>query len=111
MKKNEQAHKKDNHREPKGDVVGSGRVGEESASTRLVENELSNILEDNSSRTNFLENESRLSSPMTTSYDTNPMSRYSTTIMETDPEKIWISPDLILDSSKVSNLFKKKLSY
>lgn len=98
VKKNEVAHKKDNHRESKGNVVGSSRASEDSVSTRLVAtNELLNILEDNSSQTNFLTNES---GPMTTSYDTNPMSRYSTTIMETDPEKIWISPDLILDSSK-----------
>ncbi|KAE8651448.1 NAC domain-containing protein 71 [Cucumis sativus] len=103
VKKNEIGQKKkDNHREPKGNAVGSSQASEDSASTRLVvENELSNILEDNLSQSNFfLTNESRLASPMTTLYDTNPMSRYSTPIMETDPEKIWISPDLILDSSK-----------
>lgn len=92
MKRNEPSHNKDNRREPKGNVVS-----EESTSTRsLVSNELSNVidLDDNSSLNN-------LSSPMTSAYDTNPMSRYGTSIMETDPEKIWISPDLILDSSKV----------
>ena len=98
LKRNEQTHKKENHRDPKGNVVGTSRVREDSTSTRLV---VANEVSNNLSQTNFLADGSCLSSSMTTSYDTNPMSLYSTTIMETDPEKIWISPDFILDSSKV----------
>ncbi|XP_022996328.1 NAC domain-containing protein 71-like [Cucurbita maxima] len=97
LKRKEQTHKKENHRDPKGNVVGTSRAHEDSTSTRLV---VANEMSNNSSQTNFLADGSCLSSLMTTSYDTNPMSLYSTTIMETDPEKIWISPDLILDSSK-----------
>lgn len=105
MKKNEVvAHKKldNNHQQSKGN------------SSQEANELLSNILEHNNSfdQTNLVPNSSDLSSSITTSYDTNPiMSQYTTTLMETDPEKMWISPDLILDSSKVSNLFIKIFGY
>ncbi|XP_022971988.1 NAC domain-containing protein 71-like isoform X1 [Cucurbita maxima] len=94
--------KNDNLRESKGNIVGNGRDIEDSTSMRLVvSNELSNISKDDSSQTNFLTDESRLSSPITSSYNTNMMSWRSMSIMETNREKVWISPDLILDSSKL----------
>lgn len=64
------------------------------------------ISSDISSQASYLYNESRHSSPITSPYpyevSTVPESEHAP--METNPANLWVSPDLILDSSKVRHL-------
>ncbi|XVF51957.1 hypothetical protein PTKIN_Ptkin04bG0225800 [Pterospermum kingtungense] len=95
VKRNEQKAS-DGHGEPKVMRVGSssGSANVEVTSTRICNEPLS-ISGDISCQTSYPNNESRHSSPMASPY------HYEVTQMQPfDPASIWVSPDLILDSSK-----------
>ena len=46
-------------------------------------------------------NESRYSSPIASPAELTPVSEFEPSLAETDPASFWVSPELILDSSKV----------
>ncbi|KAM1450176.1 hypothetical protein ACFX2I_037440 [Malus domestica] len=101
VKKNEHAHKThDSHGEPKAKRVGSASSsGEDMTSTRILKEPLS-ISADTSSQASYLHNDSRYSSRATSPHGVNPMAEFEPASRETNPADFWVSPDLILDSSK-----------
>uniref|UniRef100_A0A5B6ZTL3 NAC domain-containing protein n=1 Tax=Davidia involucrata TaxID=16924 RepID=A0A5B6ZTL3_DAVIN len=87
IKKNENAQKtSDVHGEPKARQVGSS-----SSNVDFTSNESVIISDDTPFQTSYMCNESNYSSPMV---ECEPAS------MVTNPTNLWVSPDLILDSSK-----------
>lgn len=103
VKKNENAQKTSHpsYGEPKGKRVGSSSSIVDLTSSKACNGPLS-ISSDISSQASYLSNESRYSSPITSPYpyevSTVPESEHAP--METNPANLWVSPDLILDSSK-----------
>lgn len=88
----------------------SKRVGSSSSmgdfTSRRVSNEPLSISSDMSSQSSCLYNESRYSSPMTSPYpyEVSTIPESEPAPMETNTANLWVSPDLILDSSKVKNI-------
>ncbi|KAJ4728730.1 NAC domain containing protein [Melia azedarach] len=84
----------------------SKRVGSSSSmgdfTSRRVSNEPLSISSDMSSQSSCLYNESRYSSPMTSPYpyEVSTIPESEPAPMETNTANLWVSPDLILDSSK-----------
>lgn len=96
IKKNEKAN--DFQGVEKGKRAASSSTNGNDTSMRLTSsNELLSICGDISSQASQLCNESRYSSPITSPspYNVAPMPS-----MDTDPSNFWLSPDMILDSSK-----------
>ncbi|KAJ0053764.1 hypothetical protein Pint_03404 [Pistacia integerrima] len=100
VKKNENAQKT-SHGELKGKRVGSSSSIEDLTSTR-VSNEPLSISGDISSQASCLYNESRYSSPMTSPYpyEVTTIPESVPALMDSNPANLWVSPELILDSSK-----------
>ncbi|KAK7263323.1 hypothetical protein RJT34_30911 [Clitoria ternatea] len=98
VKKNEKASAS-SFGEHKGKRVGSSSINGSDTSMRLSSEPLS-ISCDVSSQISQPNNESRYSSPITSPYNVAPMAEFNQASTETNPSNIWISPDMILDSSK-----------
>ncbi|KAL2322915.1 hypothetical protein Fmac_027294 [Flemingia macrophylla] len=97
IKKNEKASA--SHVEQKGKRAGSSSMNGSDTSMRFSSEPLSNS-GDASSQASLLNNESRYSSPITSPSNVTPMGEFNQPSGETNPSNFWISPDLILDSSK-----------
>jgi hypothetical protein len=109
VKKNEHAQKMNDHEEPKAKMVGSSSSNGD-FTFASTSNEPVSIANDIPSQASHRYNESQYSSPITSPYEVTPVAEYEPSLMETNPPSFWVSPDLILDSSKVLNLRNKGTS-
>lgn len=109
VKKNEHAQKMNDHEEPKAKMVGSSSSNGD-FTFASTSNEPASIANDIPSQASYLYNESQYCSPITSPYEVTPVAEYEPALMETNPTSFWVSPDLILDSSKVLNLRNKGTS-
>lgn len=101
MRKNESTQKvSDCHGDPKSKKIGSSSSNADFNSTTLLNEPLS-VSGDISSHASYQYNESRFSSPITSPNEVTPASEFEPSFVETNPTSFWVSPDLILDSSKV----------
>ncbi|XWS49235.1 hypothetical protein CRYUN_Cryun13aG0146500 [Craigia yunnanensis] len=100
VKRNEQKAN-DAHGEPKAVRVGSSSTNVELTSTTICKEPLSSS-GDISCQTSCPNNESRYSSPITSPYpcEFTQVQPFEPVSVDTDPASVWVSPDLILDSSK-----------
>ncbi|KAG5029036.1 hypothetical protein AAZX31_05G104600 [Glycine max] len=85
--------------EHKGKRAGSSSINGSDTSVKFSSEPFSNS-GDASSQASHLNKESRYSSPITSPYNVAPMGEYNQASVETNPSNFWISPDMILDSSK-----------
>lgn len=92
VKKNEHIQKMKDAGETKAERLGRSLSNGDFTSTRTPNEAMS-----------IPNNESQYSSPSTSPYEVTPMAELEPALMETNPTRFWVSPDLILDSSKVSN--------
>lgn len=92
VKKNDKAN--DSNGEPKAPK----RVGTSSSNVDLTSNEPLSISAGMSSQVNY---ESRHSSHTTSPYEATPTAEFEPASRDANPADFWVSPDLILDSSKV----------
>ncbi|KAG5523916.1 hypothetical protein RHGRI_030796 [Rhododendron griersonianum] len=100
IKKNEQIQKmSDAHGEPKAKWVGSSSCNEDFTSTAMP-NEAVIINADTSVQTSQMCYGSTFSSPIASPFHTTPMVENEAFSMGNNPSSLWVSPDLILDSSK-----------
>lgn len=102
IKKNENGQKMNDHGEPKAKRVGSSSSNVDFTSTR-ASNEPISI-------SNYLQNESQYSSPITPPHEVTPMAEFEPSLMETNPTSFWVAPELILDSSKDYPLVQEAVS-
>lgn len=102
VKKNEHIQKNDSQGEPKSKTIASSSSYGDFVSTK-ISNEPLNISGDNSSHTSYQHNESTYSSPITSPHHVTPVAEMEQSMTETNPASFWVSPDYILDSSKVLN--------
>lgn len=101
VKKNEHTQKaNDCSGEPKAKTVGSTSSNGDLTSTINL-NETLSISAGMSSQVNYQHDESRHSSHTTSPYEVTPMAEFEPAPRDTNPTAFWVSPDLILDSSKV----------
>ncbi|KAE8724149.1 NAC domain-containing protein 86 [Hibiscus syriacus] len=99
VKRNE-PKKRDGHGEPKPIMVGTRSTNIEHASTRVC-NEPSSTSGDISCQTSYPNSESHYSSPITSpAHETTHLPPFQPASLDIDPASVWLSPDLILDSSK-----------
>lgn len=87
--------------EDKGKKAGSSSVIVNDCSMKISNETLNISGGDVSSQTSHLYNESGHSSPITSPSNALHMAEFEQASMEKNPSDIWISPDFILDSSKV----------
>ena len=101
MKRNEQKAS-DAHGEPKAMRMGSSSTNVELTSIR-ISNEPLSTSGDISCQTSYPNNESRYSSPITSPYpyEVTQVQPFEPVSVDIDPASVWVSPDLILDSSRV----------
>ncbi|TQD73494.1 hypothetical protein C1H46_040965 [Malus baccata] len=100
VKKNEHAQKThDSHEGPKAKRFGSALSNKEDMTSIRISTEPLSISAD-ILHANCLNNESHYSSRATSPYEVNPMAEFEPALGETNPAYFWVSPDLILDSSK-----------
>ncbi|KAK7330879.1 hypothetical protein VNO77_25085 [Canavalia gladiata] len=97
IKKNEKAS--DSQGEHKGKRAESSCINGSDTSVRFCSEPFS-ISGDVSSQSSHLNNGSRYSSPIASPYNVPPVAEFNQTSMEDNPSNFWISPDMILDSSK-----------
>lgn len=89
VKKNENAQKmSDFHGEAKSKTIGSSSSNGDFTSMMISNEQPMTMANDFVSQT-------------TSSHNIIPMAGYEPPLMATDPSSVWVSPDLILDSSKV----------
>lgn len=100
VKKNDQGHKtSDSHGEPKTkNICSSSNNG--GFTSAVISNEHMSASGDISQITH-LHNECHHSSPIASPYQLTAVAEFETLPMENNPSSLWVSPDLILDSSKV----------
>ncbi|GLT91197.1 hypothetical protein SLE2022_090970 [Rubroshorea leprosula] len=102
VKRNEHAQKtSDSHGEPKSKRLGSSSGNGEFTSTQ-ISNEGMSISCDISPQGSYPCYESRYSSPITSPhpYEVTQVAPFEHASMDSNPASFWVSPDLILDSSK-----------
>ncbi|PON57076.1 NAC domain containing protein [Parasponia andersonii] len=101
VKKNENTQKiNDCLGEPKSSKKsGSNSSNGDFTSTRVL-NEPIGISGETSPHVSYQYNESRHSSPMTSPNEVTPVPDFEPSVTETNPASFWVSPELILDSSK-----------
>lgn len=99
IKKNEKASATQG--ESKGKRAASSSINGSDTSVRFSGGEPFSNSGDSSSHASHLNNESRYSSPISSPYNVPPMGEVNLASLETNPSNFWISPDMILDSSKV----------
>jgi len=99
IKKNEKASATQG--ENKGKRAGSSSINGTDTSVRFSGEQPFSNSGDSSSQASHLNNESRYSSPISSPYNVPPMGEINLASLETNPSNFWISPDMILDSSKV----------
>ncbi|KDP35817.1 hypothetical protein JCGZ_10626 [Jatropha curcas] len=100
VKKNEQGHKTgDSLVEHKAKKIASSSSNVDLTCT-VTSNEQLSISGDISSQGSYLQSESRYSSPIASPYQITPMTKFDPPPTESNFSSIWVSPDLILDSSK-----------
>ncbi|OAY29752.1 hypothetical protein MANES_15G169500v8 [Manihot esculenta] len=99
VKKNDQGHKtSDSHGEPKTkNICSSSNNG--GFTSAVISNEHMSASGDISQITH-LHNECHHSSPIASPYQLTAVAEFETLPMENNPSSLWVSPDLILDSSK-----------
>ena len=101
VKKNDQTQKSgDFHGEGKGKQVGNSSRNGDFTST-AISNEPLSISDNVPSQASHAYNESNYSSPITSPYESTRPADFELSSMGTNPTDFWVSPDLILDSSKV----------
>ncbi|KAL6985796.1 hypothetical protein U1Q18_019169 [Sarracenia purpurea var. burkii] len=101
IKKNEATQKTSNvHGEPKAKKVGSSSSTGDLTSTGMSSSDPVIICEDPTFQTNHLCNGSTVSSPVTSPFQTTTIVENESFSMGANPSSLWVSPDLILDSSK-----------
>ncbi|XP_062073678.1 NAC domain-containing protein 71-like [Humulus lupulus] len=101
VKKNENGQKlNDCLGEPKGKKIGSSSSHGDFTSARLLLNEPLGISGEASSHASYQHNESQYSSPITSPNEVTRAADFEPSVTETNPASFWVSPDLILDSSK-----------
>lgn len=100
VKKNEHTQKMIDHGEPKAKKAGASASNGDFTCTRTP-NEPISISDDISSKACFLYNESQHSSPITSPHKVITRAEFEPALMETNPSSFLVSPELILDSSKV----------
>lgn len=71
--------------------------------TMEVCSEPSSMSNNTCSQGNYLYNESHYPSQMPSQHEVAPMADLNPYLTETNPASCWVSPDMILDSSKVLN--------
>ncbi|GFZ15434.1 NAC domain containing protein 71 [Actinidia rufa] len=97
-KVNETQKTSDVHGESKAKGVGSSSSNGDFTSTGMSSDPV--IISDDTFQTNQLCNGSNFSSPVSSPYPTMPMVENEPFSMGTNPSSLWVSPDLILDSSR-----------
>lgn len=105
VKKNEHIQNNDFHGERKGKMVGSSSSTGDLTSTRISSEPL-NISGDISSHASYQHNGSTYSSPITSPHQVTPVAE-----TETNPASFWVSPDYILDSSKVLHTKEERRNF
>ncbi|KAJ1428943.1 NAC domain [Sesbania bispinosa] len=98
IKKNEKG--RDWMGEHKGKRAERGLINENDTSMRISSDPLSISGGDVSSQASHLNNESHYSSPIASPDNVAPMPEFNQVSTETNPSEFWISPEMILDSSK-----------
>ncbi|XP_057977220.1 NAC domain-containing protein 71-like isoform X1 [Malania oleifera] len=99
VKKNDNAHKGDCHGESKAKrVEGSPSNGD--FSSTVNSNEPLSISSEVPSPSSYTHSDNYYTSPITAPYEFAPITKYDPASKVTDPANLWVSPDLILDSSK-----------
>ncbi|XP_022772407.1 NAC domain-containing protein 71-like [Durio zibethinus] len=101
VKRNEQK-KNDAHREPKATRVGGSSTSVELNTSSRICNAPLSTSDDISCQTSYPNIESRYASPITSPYpyEVTQVPPFEPVSVDTDPSSVWVSPDLILDSSK-----------
>lgn len=94
--------------EHKGKRAGSSSINVSDNNSMRFSSEPFSNSGDASSQASHLNNESRYSSPITSPYNVAPVGEFNQASVETNPSNFWISPDMILDSSKVCILEQRK---
>lgn len=90
--------KNDKTNDSNGEPKAPKRVGTSSSNVDLTSNEPLSISAGMSSQVNY---ESRHSSHTTSPYEATPTAEFEPASRDANPADFWVSPDLILDSSKV----------
>ncbi|KAL5550910.1 hypothetical protein UlMin_001086 [Ulmus minor] len=101
VKKNEQQKMNDCQGEQTSKKMGKSSSNNVNFTSAGTLNDPVSISADISSHASYQYNESRYSSPGTSTHEVTPMAEFEPTLAETNPASFWVSPDLILDSSKV----------
>ncbi|KAK9266867.1 hypothetical protein L1049_027126 [Liquidambar formosana] len=100
VKKNEHAQMSNFQVESRAKRVGSSSSNGDFNST-IVSNEPLSVSNEIGSQASYLNNESTYASPINSPYEIMPpMAEFNPASMESNPSNLWVSPDLILDSSK-----------
>lgn len=100
VKKNDPTQKSsDFHGEAKGKQVGSSSINGDFTSA-AISNEILSISDNIPSQASHAYNESNYSSPMASPYEAARPVDFELSSRGTNPTDFWVSPDLILDSSK-----------
>lgn len=91
----------DSYGDTKSKQVASSSRNEDFTSSSILNEPLIIPDDDMQFQANYMGSVSNYSSPLTSPYHTTPTMEIESVSVETNPSSLWVSPDLILDSSKV----------